>query len=93
MSWGVVESGRECCQFWHTAVVTRLNCDGFGGHWISPGRVLSHEMGRHHHVHPSEDAVLTAISRLGGHNSRHSAISSVGEENGGMLLTQTASVK
>jgi integrase len=45
------------------------------------------------YVHPSEDAVLTAISRLGGHKIGHSAILSGGEENGGMLLTQTASVK
>jgi integrase len=45
------------------------------------------------YVHPSEDAVLTAISRLGGHKIGHSSILSGGEENGGMLLTQTASVK
>ncbi|MGA3317575.1 MAG: site-specific integrase [Candidatus Korobacteraceae bacterium] len=45
------------------------------------------------YVHPSEDAVLTAISRLGGHNSGHSAISSGEEKNGGRLLTQAAGTK
>lgn len=45
------------------------------------------------YVHPSEDAVLIAISRLGGHRIGHSAILSGGEQTGGKLLTQTAAVK
>ncbi|MGO9517135.1 MAG: tyrosine-type recombinase/integrase [Candidatus Korobacteraceae bacterium] len=45
------------------------------------------------YVHPSEDAVLTAISRLGGHNSGHSAILRGDEKNGGGLLTQAAGIE
>lgn len=39
------------------------------------------------YVHPSEDAVLEAMARLGGHNSRHSAESSCHEKNSTGLLT------
>jgi integrase len=39
------------------------------------------------YVHPSEEAVLDAMSRLGGHNSGHSAKSSSGDINGEPLLT------
>jgi len=39
------------------------------------------------YVHPSEDTVLAAFSRLGGHNSGHSELQAVVKENGGRLLT------
>jgi integrase len=38
------------------------------------------------YVHPSEDAVLNALSRLGGHNSGHSAESVIPNRPGGLLL-------
>jgi len=40
------------------------------------------------YVHPSEDAVLSAMSRLGGHNSGHSDNLSESKENTQPLLTQ-----
>jgi integrase len=43
------------------------------------------------YVHPSEDAVLNALSRLTGHNSGHSAENAIPAEPGRMLLTGTAS--
>jgi integrase len=39
------------------------------------------------YVHPSEDAVLNALSRLGGHNSGHSAENSIPGGPGGLLLS------
>ena len=39
------------------------------------------------YVHPSEDAVLQAMARLGGHNSGHSAESRSLEKNSAVLLT------
>jgi integrase len=39
------------------------------------------------YVHPSEDAVLTAMSRLGGHNSGHSTESPLEENKSEALLT------
>ena len=39
------------------------------------------------YVHPSEDAVLEAMARLGGHNSGHSAESLPQEKSGAALLT------
>jgi integrase len=39
------------------------------------------------YVHPSEDAVLQAMARLGGHNSGHSAESSLQQKNSAALLT------
>jgi len=39
------------------------------------------------YVHPSEDAVLKAMARLGGHNSRHSAKLASREKGGEPLLT------
>src|SRR5438552_4084565 len=39
------------------------------------------------YVHPSEDAVLQAMARLGGHNSGHSAESVPQEKNSAALLT------
>ena len=39
------------------------------------------------YVHPSEDAVLSAMSRLGGHNSGHSEISASEGHEGNPLLT------
>jgi integrase len=44
------------------------------------------------YVHPSEDAVLNALSRLSGHNSGHSAENAIPPESAGMLLTDTAHV-
>jgi integrase len=44
------------------------------------------------YVHPSEDAVLNALSRLDGHNFRHSAEKSVSTAVPDMLLSDTASV-
>lgn len=38
------------------------------------------------YVHPSEDAVLNALSRLSGHNSRHSAENVIPEGSGELLL-------
>ncbi len=38
------------------------------------------------YVHPSEDTVLAAFSRLGGHNSGHSQLQATVEENSGKLL-------
>jgi hypothetical protein len=37
-------------------------------------------------VHPSEDAVLNAMSRLGGHNSRHNDKSEELKDSGNPLL-------
>jgi integrase len=39
------------------------------------------------YVHPSEDAVLTAMERLGGHNSRHNENLAPLSKNGAPLLT------
>jgi integrase len=39
------------------------------------------------YVHPSEDTVLAAFSRLSGHNSGHSELQAIAEENGGKLLS------
>jgi integrase len=39
------------------------------------------------YVHPSEDTVLAAFSRLGGHNSGHSQLQATVAENGGTLLS------
>lgn len=39
------------------------------------------------YVHPSEDAVLTAMARLGGHNSGHSVESLSLEKSSAVLLT------
>jgi integrase len=41
------------------------------------------------YVHPSEDAVLNALSRLTGHNSRHSAENVISVGPGEFLLTST----
>src|SRR5271157_3208914 len=41
------------------------------------------------YVHPSEDAVLTAMSRLGGHNSGHSAENANPAGSGELLLSAT----
>jgi integrase len=41
------------------------------------------------YVHPSEDAVLNALSRLPGHNSRHSAENVIPVGPGEFLLTST----
>jgi integrase len=40
------------------------------------------------YVHPGEDAVLNAISRLGGHKIRHTEESAKTPDAGGRLLTQ-----
>lgn len=45
------------------------------------------------YVHPSEEAVLAAMSRLGGHNSGHSPITAEGTSHGGGLLTAAAGTK
>ncbi len=45
------------------------------------------------YVHPSEDAVLTAISRLGGHNSGHNAIQQDSQTQEGLLLTSTTGAR
>lgn len=42
------------------------------------------------YVHPSEDAVLNALSRLSGHNSGHSAENIVPERSGELLLNATS---
>ncbi len=42
------------------------------------------------YVHPSEDAVLNVLSRLSGHNSRHSVGNAVSAETGELLLSGTA---
>ena len=39
------------------------------------------------YVHPFEDAVLTAMSRLGGHNSGHSEKLTAQDDSGGALLS------
>ena len=39
------------------------------------------------YVHPSDDAVLAAVERLGGHSSRHSADKAITSTAGGRLLT------
>ncbi|PYV94344.1 MAG: hypothetical protein DMG89_25550 [Acidobacteria bacterium] len=44
------------------------------------------------YVHPSEDAVLNALSRLTGHNSRHSAENTISVEGWELRLTDTTSV-
>jgi integrase len=44
------------------------------------------------YVHPSEDAVLNALSRLTGHNSRHSAENTVPTGGPELLPTDTISV-
>jgi integrase len=41
------------------------------------------------YVHPSEDAVLNALSRLSGHNSGHSAAGAILVESGELLLSAT----
>jgi integrase len=41
------------------------------------------------YVHPSEDAVLNALSRLSGHNFGHSAENAVPEGSGELLLNAT----
>jgi integrase len=41
------------------------------------------------YVHPSEDAVLNALSRLTGHNSRHSAENAIQDEGREVLLNNT----
>ncbi len=45
------------------------------------------------YVHPSEDAVLTAISRLGGHNSGHNAIQQDSQAQERLLLTSTTGAR
>src|SRR5207245_407919 len=40
------------------------------------------------YVHPSEDTVLAAFSRLSGHNSGHNGLQATVEENGRKLLTR-----
>jgi integrase len=42
------------------------------------------------YVHPSEDAVLNALSRLSGHNSGHTAEDAVSEGSGELLLSATS---
>jgi integrase len=44
------------------------------------------------YVHPSEDAVLNALSRLTGHNSGHTAENTTSPESNQRLLTETADV-
>jgi len=44
------------------------------------------------YVHPSEDAVLNALSRLTGHNSRHSTEKAIPEEGRELVLSDAASV-
>jgi integrase len=44
------------------------------------------------YVHPSEDAVLNALARLTGHNSRHSAESTIQEEGRREALSDTVAV-
>ncbi|PYV71934.1 MAG: hypothetical protein DMG97_01380 [Acidobacteria bacterium] len=43
------------------------------------------------YVHPSEDSVLNALSRLTGHNSRHSAENTIPVEGRELRLTDTTS--
>ena len=45
------------------------------------------------YVHPSEDAVFTAISRLGGHKIGHNEIQQDSQTREGLLLTSTAGAK
>ena len=45
------------------------------------------------YVHPSEEAVLAAVERLGGHNSGHSRRRQVGEAEGGKLLSASEDKK
>jgi integrase len=45
------------------------------------------------YVHPSEDAVLTAISRLGGHKIGHKKISQESQTQEGLLLTSSTEAK
>ena len=56
--------------------------------WASPAAFLNSIAISARYVHPSEDAVLSAISRLGGHNSGHSE--KLPEQNavGNVLLTR-----
>jgi hypothetical protein len=70
--WGVACSDPELYSFRHT-FLTRLGeagCDPW-----TLARIAGHSSVAisSRYVHPSEDAVLAAMSRLGGHNSAHSA--------------------
>ncbi len=62
--------GQSCCDAWTLARIA--------GH---SSIVISSR-----YVHPSEDTVLAAFSRLSGHNSGHNGLQANAEEKGGKLL-------
>ena len=67
---GDVRLGESGCDAW-----TLARIDGHSNISISQ-----------RYVHPSEDAVLNALSRLGGHNSGHSTQSTLPEGAGELAL-------